>query len=169
MLDNNENLLKTLQIMYESKTLTDIIELKINNAKKKLELSETELAVAKEKLKRLNEDFKNENYDAMTKMKYRRFRADYQNKRNSILSNKRRELNNLEIKYNNDLNRLNLILDDMTRNNQKSNLKSKYFGNKNAINIKYDKIIQDFNYDYRYRTAQVGLKWRYIINDDMVI
>jgi len=159
--------LHAYDIINESKTISEIIEWKMNqltNHKKT-----KALLVHEEKIKRLNADFKKENFDSMTQMKYRRFRTDYQTKQKSILCKKRNELNALEYKYNIDLNNINTISDDEQRKTKKRKLTNDYIINKHKITEKYKMILEEFNTDYRYRIMSVGLKWCYIAYDGLTI
>ena len=167
--DTSTSFRKALQIVNESQTLGDLIEQKreyFNNHEKLQRINE-ELAIKKEQIKRINEKYKSENFDNMTRMKYRRFRTDYHTKRNSILCNHKTELTKLENQYNINLNKINLISDDTERQKKKWELKKKYYENRHKIDDKYKKIITDFAFDYRYRIATVGLKWTYVVVEEL--
>ena len=160
-----------LEIVNESKTLADLLEEKREYMNKydRLKRINANLEERKAKIKAVNEQFKNENYDSMTKMKYRRFRTDFQTKYKSLCCAKDHALTTLENAFNNEMNRINLISDETERRKKEYVCKKKYSEDRTKTIEQYKKILKEFVLEYRYTIATVGLKWKYISIEELNI
>lgn len=156
-----------LEIINEYGELNELIELRLNDAKEANDIKK--LKEYNEKIKKLNESFKNQKFDDLTKMKYKRFRKDYQTKRDSILRDKQKLLKDLKNKFDADILKINSMTDEEKRDELEYDIKNKYYGDRLKIKTKYKKIMDEFTSDFRYRIAVVGLKWSYIIYDELNI
>ena len=122
-----------------------------------------------DKIESLNERFKNENFDSMTRNKYIRFRQYYQSKRDSILKEKDTELKNLSRKYEPEFNRIDALLDEEEIKKEKIIYQAKYNKETHKVYDKYRKKMNECVNDFKYRAKQMNLKWCYIANDDIAI
>lgn len=120
-----------------------------------------------DRLNRLTLQFKSENFDSMTKMKYYRYKELYHAKRKNILSNKDRDLSNLYKKYEHDRHQIMFSTNDSI--DVRRRLRMKYDFDRDRILEKYKKIMSEFIIDYRYRAETMNLKWVYIKNEDLKI
>ena len=116
-----------------------------------------------EDLENLSTQFKNENYDMMIKMRYKKFRTDYHDRKNKILRNKEIDLDAIHDKLELALVKADQIENDIQRHDKKSDIRSAYYINRNKVNTKYDKMMQDLDEDFKYKCLQLKLKWKYII------
>jgi chromosome segregation ATPase len=120
-------------------------------------------------VKKLNKAFKDEKFDELTIMRYRKFRKEYQKERNAIIKDHNSKMNTDDNKFKILTTKINAIHDDVERRKKMIEVLSKNIKTKNTIRKSLSEKLNDFNEDYKYRAISCGLKWQYIIYDDMDI